>query len=164
MNILFIDKNKSLVRRVSKAFWGDKRVHTRSGDIFKHKGVIVSASNPQFTFGGGLDAQIKRHYPFECGVASTKKGRNQRVGNVIFTVTVGDDYIATPRLVKKALRFAIANVKEGETLLLTGLGTGIGGLSEDAFVGLLLEVMGKPQPEKLEEWLKERVKVLEEIK
>lgn len=129
--IKFVDMNPSLVALVAR----ETGLEAICGDIFDHAGVIVSASNPDFTMGGGLDAAIKRHYPSEC--AAVRPGFNQRIGNIIFTITVDRKYRATQQLVEKALKFAISNTRSDETLLLSGLGCGIGGLPFNEFIELL---------------------------
>lgn len=109
------------------------------GSIFDLKGVIVSASNFYYQMSGGLDAQINRRYFNECEEARKDPGVNQRIGNVIFTITVDENLNATPELVRNAVRFALDNVKKDETLLLSGLGTGIGSLNIETFCDILLE-------------------------
>ena len=139
MNIKFIDQNHKLVEKVGKAVKHlPFEVLVIEGDIFRYKGVIVSASNPDFTMGGGLDAQIAKRHPLECKNIDKKKG-NQRIVDVIFTVTVDKDLKATRKLVAKALKFALTKTYEDETVLISGLGTGIGGLDEDEFVWLFLQ-------------------------
>lgn len=133
--ILFVDQNDDLIEKVILA---SVPCEVWCGDIFTCNGVIVSASNPFFLMNGGLDKQIKEHYPKTCALIDPNLG-NQRINNVIFTVTVGQDYQATPELVREAIRFALEKVDENEKLLLSGLGTGIGGLDLDTFVQILKE-------------------------
>jgi hypothetical protein len=139
MKIIFIDKNKKLVEKVKKAVKHFPiKIECICGDIFKQDGVIVSASNPSFSMGGGLDALIKKHYPQECSQVK-KQGQ---IGNVMFTITVGDDFKATRETVDNALAFAMNeknNLSPDQTLLISGLGTGIGGLDEDDFVWIFLK-------------------------
>ena len=143
MKIIFIDRNKSLVSKVKKAIeflpkeWN---VSAKCGDIFNEDGVIVSASNPHFSLGGGLDALIAEKYPKECGDID-RNDRNQRHGNIIFTITVGEDLKATRELVTEALKAALDNTERDETVLISGLGTGIGGLDEDDFIWLFLAAL-----------------------
>jgi len=143
MQIIFVDKNESLVKKVKKAIkFFPEKITVKCGDIFEESGVIVSASNPKFTMGGGLDALIAQKYPKECGDIDRKDG-NQRHGNVIFTITVGEDLMATRELVTEALRAAFDNTEKNETVLISGLGTGIGGLDEDDFVWIFLKVLSE---------------------
>lgn len=142
MKILFIDKNESLVKKVKKAIKHlPFEVSAKQGDIFSKKGVIVSASNPSFSMGGGLDAAIAERYPRECEIARKTPGEMRQVGPVMFTITVGDDLKATRDTVGSALKFALDTKNHSsyeQTMLVSGLGTGIGGLDEDDFVWLFL--------------------------
>ncbi len=145
--ILFVDKNEYLTSKVSELFStlsvenNMPELGVVCGEVKRPFGVAVTASNPDFTMGGGWDAFVAKWYPFEVFRARKNIGKNQRISDVIFTITVGRDLKATEELVEEALRFALLNVKENETLLLTGLGTGIGGLPEDTFVALLESVL-----------------------
>lgn len=143
MQIIFVDTNRRLADALYKACTKE-RLHSIGficGSVLEPCGVIVTASNTDFTMGGGWDACVKRWYPSEC--ARVEKGINQRIGNVIFTITVDKNLRATENLVREALRFALDNVKDNETLLLTGLGTGIGGLSEELFIKIFLQEVSK---------------------
>jgi len=139
--IIFIDKNKRLVNKVKKAL-GECKIQVKCGDIFAQGGVIVSASNPDFTMGGGLDYLIAQKYPKECIEARKTPNKNKRIGNVIFTITVDDKLKSNYKLVKKALSFAKKSLKKNETLLVSGLGTGIGRLSYKDFASIFVEVFG----------------------
>lgn len=136
--IVFVDLNKSLVSKVNKlgieSIYGD--YFTTAYDI--DRPVLMTASNPAFTFGGGIDYHFTQHFPKLC---EHKQGRayigQERIANVIFSVTVNKDIRADENTVESALRFAISQTYDGETLVLSGIGTGIGGLSEDTFVEIL---------------------------
>jgi len=148
VGIVFIDQNKELVDALRYYYLLESAMLKEipiigfvHGTVLEPYGVIVSASNPDFTMGGGWDAQIARWYPREARAAYINKGVNQRIGNVIFTITVNRDIEASKELVKEALKFALSNVKEHETLVLTGLGTGIGGLKIEEFVEIFKEVV-----------------------
>lgn len=105
--------------------------------------VMMTASNPQFTFGGGIDFMFKRNYPHLVSFKKMQKGKMERIGNIVFAITVNNDYKATPETIKNALTFTLEHTYEGETLLISGVGTGIGGMSEDQFVEVLKEVAKK---------------------
>lgn len=146
MGIVFMDTNKELVEAMHYAYLLKvamlKNISTIGfvhGRILEPFGVMVSASNPLYTFGGGWDLLIRKWFPIEC--SQVKDGVNQRIGNVIFTITVSRDIEASKELVREALKFALGNVKEHETLILTGLGTGIGGLKIEEFVEIFKEVI-----------------------
>jgi hypothetical protein len=69
----------------------------------------------------------------------------ERIGNICFCISVNDDIEADKDSIEKALKFAVANTYEGETLLLSGIGTGIGRLSDKDFVDVLRLVVLKNQ-------------------
>lgn len=99
--ILVVDRNRSLIAKVSKALKYlplDVPIEAKTGDIFSYEGVIVSASNPLFTMGGGLDAQIAERFPDACAQVIPSAG-NQRIGNVICTITVDEKLHASRTLV-----------------------------------------------------------------
>ncbi len=151
MKIVFVDRNIDLVRKVREAVKSldekkQELIEVHKGDVFDYDGVHVSASNPSFTFGGGLDAVLFKKYNKECLQARKTKGM-KRIGNVIFTITVDNEYFATEYRVRKALEFAIENTKTRETLVLSGLGTGIGGLNERTFVKLFITALEKMKVE-----------------
>ncbi|MGE0126666.1 MAG: hypothetical protein AB7U82_01080 [Blastocatellales bacterium] len=137
--IVFCDLSVNLIEKASAE--NLPNVVAVCGDIFSFTGVIVSASNPHWGFEGGLDGEIAKHYMKECAAKqeaySLGNYENQRIGNVIFTITVRTDLKATPELVRRAVRFALDNHKPEEALLLSGLGCGIGGLDHDVFVEIL---------------------------
>ncbi len=99
--------------------------------------VLMTASNPNFTMGGGLDLAFKKNYPHLVAYKQTLGGGNERIGNVIFAITVDRNFQASKELVKEALEFAIKNTCEHETLIFTGLGTAIGGLPESDLIEIL---------------------------
>lgn len=102
--------------------------------------VMVTASNPAFTFGGGIDYQFTKHFPKLCEYKQSKGGGNERISNVCFVITVGNDLKATKDTVKSAIKFAMENTNKDETLCLSGLGTAIGGLSLQEFFEILEEL------------------------
>jgi len=134
MKIKFIDLNKWLVEKVREAI---PHFECINDDIFNHEWVIVSASNPNFTFGWWLDALIAKKYPIECKEKQSKKGWNERIGNIIFTITVDDSLKSNKVLIREALQSVMIYWRENETILLSWLGTAIGWLSEDDFIDVL---------------------------
>lgn len=136
MKILFIDKNKSLVDKVSK-LW----LETYCDDIFNYKWVIVTASNPKFTMWWWLDRAIYNRYSDVCKIKQSKLWLNERIEDIIFTITVNNNIQAEEYLVKEAIEYAIDNIKPNETLLLSWLGTWIWWLSEEKFVKILHSVI-----------------------
>lgn len=139
--IKFCDLNHSLVEKV-KAL-GTKAV---TGDYFMEvcrteRPVMMTASNPSWTFGGGIDRLFDDYYPHLVSVKKMRGDGMERIGNICFCITVDSSLKATKEQIKKALAFAISSTHESETLLVSGVGTGIGGLSEDDFIGVLKEVI-----------------------
>lgn len=140
MTIKIIDTNSKLVEVCKEvgldAICGD--YFRESINIPRH--VLCTASNPQWTFGGGIDALFYDKFNGYCVHKQVKGGRMERIGNIIFAITVGMDYKATKEQVQKAIQFAIDNTADNETLCLSGLGTGIGGLSIKDFVDIMKSV------------------------
>jgi len=141
MKILFVDLNNSLVKKVS-----DIGVESICDDYFytgykQVKPVFMTASNPRFTFGGGLDLLFTKHFPELCHFKKVKGGGMERIANVVFAITVDNTLKATPEQVEKALKFAIDNTGSDETLILSGVGTGIGNMSEDSLVEIIKKVI-----------------------
>ena len=140
MKIKFCDLNHNLVEKV-----GELGIESVCADYFNEvcrtkQPVMITASNPRWTFGGGVDFLFERNYPHLVGYKKMIGGENQRIGNICFCITVNNELKATKEQVKKAIEFAILNTYEGETLLLSGVGTGIGQMSESDFVEVLKEV------------------------
>jgi hypothetical protein len=135
--IKFIDYNKSLVEKVRKL-----NIEAVCGDYFFEsyktpRPVLMTASNPHFTFGGGLGYHFTKHFPELCKYKQIKCGENERIGNICFAITVDENLKATKEMIKSALEFSIPSTCEHETLCFSGIGTGIGGLSEDEFISVL---------------------------
>ncbi len=138
--ILFVDKNPGLCKRVIEA----GICEVVCGDIFEQKGVLVTASNPWFSMWGWLDKAIADRYPEICNYKKYIGGWNERLQNIIFTITVDEHIKASEDLVREAINFAIHNAQDNETILLSWLGTWIWWLPEKTFVSILLDVL-QPQ-------------------
>lgn len=139
-DIKFVDLNKVLVRKVSEL--GIDSVY---GDYFREAyqtpfSVLMTASNPSFTFGGGLDYHFTNHFPELCRFKKVRGGGNERISNVCFVVTVNDDFVATKETIKAAIDFSLKSLLPGETLILSGVGTGIGRLSVESFVEVIKSI------------------------
>lgn len=137
MKILFVDMNNRLCDMVSQLNMCD----VICWDILEQEWVIVTASNPSFTMWWGLDRAIANKYQSICNRKKTKKWGNERIANIIFTITVDDNIQATPELVSDAIEFAVKNTQDSETVLLSWLGTWIWGLPEKTFVNILSDVL-----------------------
>ena len=151
MKIKFIDLNKWLVKKVSKAI---PHFECICDDIFNHKWVIVSASNPSFTFGWWLDKSIAKKFPNECAEKQSKKGWNERIWNVIFTITVDDNIKSSKELIWKALQSIMMFWEENETILLSWLGTSIWWLSEEDFIDVLKDFFPTKAYKGMNNWMK----------
>ena len=92
--------------------------------------VIVSASNPSFTMGGGLDADIKALRPDDRPTHT-----NHLIGDVLYCITVDESLQSNYDLVFAAIRDA--NTLDRDVII-TGLGTGIGHLHTDTFCRALM--------------------------
>lgn len=139
MNLIFIDNRASIVEKVAKT--GIRAIH---GDYFNlsakiPRHVLCTASNPSFTFGGGIDRHFIENFPHYCETKQLKGGGNERIGNICFTISVSSRLDSNESLVRAAIRFAIENTDPTETLCLSAIGTGIGHLNEDRFVEVLKE-------------------------
>jgi hypothetical protein len=141
MNLLFVDLNADLVEKVSTL--GIESICT---DYFQtankiHRPVLMTASNPHFSMGGGLDALFAKHYPLIVQHKQAKGGDMERIQNIVFAITVNSYLSASPDIIEKAIRFAVENTHDGETLLLSGVGTGIGQLTELDFINVLKRII-----------------------
>lgn len=139
--IIFVDLNRQLVEKVSLL-----GIPAICGDYFREiykiqQPVLMTASNPQWTFGGGIDYAFLQNYPHCIHYKQIKGGTNERITNIVFTTTVDKTLRATKESIRTAIRFAIDHTYEGETLVLSGVGTGIGGLSLDDFVSVVQELL-----------------------
>lgn len=135
-----IDNRHSLIEKATEAGYDAVQ-----GDYFEEAvrlphHVLTSASNPHFSFGGGLDVALKHHFPFYCKQKQIRGGGNERIGNMLFLVTVDFKLDSNKQLVRDALIFARNNTLPHETLCICGLGTMIGGLKEEVFIELLKDV------------------------
>lgn len=102
--------------------------------------VLMTASNRKWTFGGGIDMVFKQKFPELIAEKQAKGGDMERIGNIVFAITVGDNYKATPEIVEKAIRFALSQIRDGEELVISGVGTGIGGLSIREFAQIIKKI------------------------
>lgn len=142
--IKFVDRNLTIVKKVSAL-----GIEAKHEDYFREarntkNAVLMTASNPMWTFGGGIDYGFKVNYPDLVAEKQYKGGDNERIGNICFVQTVGHDYLATKEIVKNALEFAIKNTRKNETLLISGCGTGIGknkDFTYDTFCELLKDLI-----------------------
>ena len=138
--IIFADTNQELCELVKELI---PNLTVLNENVFKVKerypqAKIVTASNPSFNAGGGLDLALSKAYPNEWRLARNGYLTN----NLLFVVSVNSDFRAYQGLIKLAL-MVVKRESVSHDLILTGLGTGIGGLSQKVFVNLLKRVMKK---------------------
>ena len=149
-----IDLNRSLIQQAKKA-----SIDAVWGDYFSEaekipNAVLITASNPKWTFGGGIDLGFYNHFYSECREKQEKGGGMERIGNIVFAITVNEEYKSTPEIVKQALEFGLSTLKKNETLVTSALGTGIGGLPTDIFIEIIKDLSP-------ESWENKRLRSLE---
>ena len=151
MKLIFVDKNEQLINEIKnlKMF----QAHVWNIRDYAKDNVIVTCSNPNFTFGGWVDAVIKELYPEECKQKQEKKGGNERIGNVIFTITVDENIRSSKMLVLKALRSVFQLAKEEENVVITGLGTAIWWLNIEDFISVLKDFLPNKGYKAFDKWL-----------
>lgn len=138
--IKFVDLNNNLVEKVRVL-----GIDAICADYFTIayktlRPVLMTASNPHWSMGGGIDYLFTEHFPKLCQYKKVVGGEMERRMNICFCITVNEHLKTDKETVKKAIQFAIDNTYEGETLLIHGAGTGIGGLKEDELVEILSEL------------------------
>ena len=138
--IIFCDKNKELVAKVKEVIENNKNnlhcelIVDTSGDVLECKekhpdAKIVTASNPKFDMGGGLDLILKTKYAEQCQTAREFKTTN----DLFFVVSVDNDLKSTRKIIQRAL-LGVYFCSRKNDIILTGLGTGVGGLSSKDFI------------------------------
>lgn len=136
-NMIIIDTNNALVKACKEAGYDAICADYFLESMKLPRHVLCTASNPRFTFGGGIDAMFFDKFYGYCIYKQTIGGDMQRIGNINFLITVNNDLRATKEMVTKAIKFAKENTHKDEVLCLSGLGTGVGGLSVLDFVDCL---------------------------
>ena len=145
MKLTFCDKNKNLVKKVDTLFKKYKKneagleLNAVSQDIFKYQakngGLICSASNPDFNMAGGLDSLISKNFPEEVKMAKEFNMTN----NLFFLITVDKNIKSSKEIIRRALAGVFAY--RDNNLILTGIGTAIGGLDESIFLEELERIL-----------------------
>jgi len=140
MKIKIADLNSRLIRRLQ-----EEGLDAECDDYFRvayrtKRPVLMTASNPMWTFGGGIDAVFAQHFPKLVELKQLKGGAQERISNICFCITVGSNLKADRETVKRALKFAKSQTAEDEVLVMSGVGTGIGGLDIETFAGILKEI------------------------
>jgi len=135
MSIIFVDKDRELVDLVKSEI---PSMIALQGDIIKirkdeyQKALICSASNPKFEANGGLDKILAENFPDDW----IKAKEFALTENLFFVVSVDSGIKSNLKLVQRAL-IGVHGYSRDRDIIITGLGTGIGGLDRNEFVKLL---------------------------
>ena len=140
--LIFCDFNESLVNKVKTLFYQNQNnkwnteLEAVHGDIFEcqkqNQGYkICTASNPDFEMGGGLDKLIADKFGDEID----KPKEFNYTDNIFYTVSVNNDLKATKEIITRAL-IGIFGYRH-KNLIFSGIGTAIGGMSEEDFLECL---------------------------
>jgi hypothetical protein len=136
MRLIFAEKNKTLREKFADRFYSRYLIETEDDALkagSKKGNIILTCSNPDFNPGGGLDAQLAKKYKKDW-----KNAKNLTVSDKLaFATTVDESLKANKKAIIKAIRFAIETAgKMSGCVVMTGLGTGVGGLTDDEFLDL----------------------------
>lgn len=135
--IYIVDKNKKLIDALEKADINNNVVQVRHGDIFQfakeHNCKIATASNPDWDFAGGLDAEIAKRF----NVSEADEFHYTK--DLFFVISVNSERQATISIVQRAMAGIYAFHKEFD-IAVSGVGTGIGGLDFYSFVEIIEKI------------------------
>lgn len=140
--IIICDKNKELIEKI-KLIKFTNRYHeiviSDKDDVLECKNdypnaKIVTASNPEFNPGGGLDKILFDKYKDEWGEAREFNWTD----NLFFVVSCDKNIKATREIIQRAF-VGVSGYSHKFDMILTGIGTSIAGLDIDTFIELLIE-------------------------
>jgi uncharacterized protein YjbI with pentapeptide repeats len=144
--IIIVDKNKELIEEIKKldlksSFYDV--VVSDEDNVFSVKkkyplARIVTASNPSFSAGGGLDFALKNAFPEQW----EKAKEFHRTKDLLFVVSVNENLCSSKEIVQRAL-VGVSGYSYECDLIITGIGTGIGGLSIDNFCSLFNDFLSR---------------------
>ena len=137
MSLIFCDKNKELCEKVKELEIPDLVVENM--DILKCKEKypdfkICTASNPDFSAGGGLDKILKDKYPEEW-----KQAKEFNITENLFFVVSVDNTITDSNVITRALAGVLGY--KHKDLIITGIGTAIGNLDISIFLDLVKKII-----------------------
>ena len=142
--IIICDQNENLISQLKKAIGTGPHqsgagIDFVCGDIIAlHEKTpnsrIVTASNPSFSPDGGLDAVLAKKYDWPDPKEFMWND------NLFFVKSVDEDRKANQAIVERAL-VGVLGYAAKYTMLLTGIGTGVGGLAEDVLEALIKKVL-----------------------
>jgi hypothetical protein len=144
MKLIICDKNKKLIEKIKNANIKSNTnkfdIVVMEDDVFEAKekypdAKICTASNPEFSAWGGVDLALNQKYPNEWN--------NLRefvwTDNLFPIITVNSELKAEEWRVQRSLIGVFAYLHKFNFILM-GIGTGIGGFSEDILVEYLVKI------------------------
>jgi len=140
MKIIFFDKNKELCEMAKTI----PEIEVKNCDLSKIKADAIStASNPNFTFGGGIDAILKERFNLKKGEWLEIQKGDDKIKNVVLNITVDNELITSKELIRKAYInfFNVAKNEGWETVAVCGFGSGIGSLPNSTVIEALREAV-----------------------
>src|SRR3990167_6345616 len=143
-NLIICDKNKKLINAVNEfvksyGFGVFDDVQVICGDVIKvHEKTpnskIVTASNPQFLPDGGLDLVLSKKYDW------SKAAEFYFSNDLFYVVSVNNDRKSSKEILLRSA-VGILGYSTKFTPILTGIGTGVGGIAIDVFVEVLKAIL-----------------------
>ncbi len=138
--VIICDKNQELIDALKELNLSKSKTKLEfiCGDVIDlHKNTpnsrIVTASNPDFNPAGGLDKLLAEKYEWEdCKEFLWTE-------DLFYVVSVDKHIQATKEIIQRAM-IGVWAYSDKYTMILTGIGTGIGGMSIDDFVRLAKDV------------------------
>jgi len=137
--LIFCDKNEKLISEL-KEIKAVIDINYYCEDILNIKkkypnAKIATASNPSFIAGGGLDKILSAKYPEEWKLAKESRFTN----NLFFILSIDNNLKSNYKIIQRALALVFAYCKKKD-IILTGIGTGIGGLDIMEFTHIFIEI------------------------
>ena len=140
MKIIFFDKNKELCK-LAKSI---PEIKVINGDLSEIEADAIStASNPAFTFAGGLDSELNKRFNLKRKSWLDIQKGDDKIKNVVLNITVNRDLSTSKKLIRKAYInfFNLAHNKKWETIAVSGFGSGVGKLPISTVIEALREAV-----------------------
>lgn len=144
MKLIICDKNKKVTNAVNKLLseYGKgifNEVEVINGDVIKvHESVpgskIVTASNPQFSPDGGLDAVLASRYGWS-------DAREFSHNNHLFFIKTVDNNRKSSKDILLRAAVGILGYSRIFIPILTGIGTGVGGVTIEVFIDIVKAIL-----------------------
>jgi hypothetical protein len=125
--IMFCDKNELLIEYLKNIFI-KKNITYKVCDISEVSGDIIStASNPDFTFGGGLDLYLKNRFKLKKGKLGVVVKGDSKIKNIYYNITCDKDIKTEFNIVYEAYKryFEYCKTQKINNIIVTGFGNGI---------------------------------------